>query len=90
MVVGVNLSLEKSSKEIHLLVKLAICREDNEKYTDSITIWRKLLEIGRQNKDPSLHNLALNHLAVNNFKKNNVEEAKNYCLKHLEQSNEND
>jgi len=31
MVIGVNLSLEKSSKEIHLLVKLAVCREENLK-----------------------------------------------------------
>jgi len=31
MVVGVNLHLEKSSKETHLLIKLAVCREENLK-----------------------------------------------------------
>lgn len=31
MVVGVNLHLEKSSKETHLLIKLAVCREENSK-----------------------------------------------------------
>lgn len=65
MVVGVNLHLEKSSKETHLLIKLAVCREENSKYTDSIEIWKKLLEIAKSNRDSQLIGLSLNHLAVN-------------------------
>lgn len=65
MVVGVNLHLEKSSKETHLLIKLAVCREDNAKYIESIDIWKKLLEISKSNRDSQLIGLSLNHLAVN-------------------------
>jgi len=65
MVVCVNLNLEKTSKEIHLLIKLALCREDNRKELEAITIWKKLIEIAKSNNDQTLHNLALNHLVIN-------------------------
>lgn len=65
MVVGVNLHLEKSSKETHLLIKLAVCREENSKYLESIDIWKKLLDISKTNRDSQLIGLSLNHLAVN-------------------------
>jgi len=59
------LHLEKSSKETHLLIKLAVCREENAKYMESIDIWKKLLEISKSNRDSQLIGLSLNHLAVN-------------------------
>lgn len=90
LVVGANLHLDKNTKDIHLLIKLALCRESVEKYTEAIIIWKKVYDYAKENRDTYLHNLSLNHLAVNYFKKSDFEEAKTYCLKHLEQSNEND
>jgi len=76
LVVCVNLNLEKTSKEIHLLLKLALCREENQKWLDAITIWKKLVEVSKANNDQALHNLALNHLVVDHFRLQQFEEAK--------------
>jgi len=46
LVVNINMNLEKSKKEINLLIKYALCNEENQKYQDSIKIWKKILDFG--------------------------------------------